>query len=402
MSKRQAPVSGNLSLDSPPTFPPLEESSSILPRTGTDTESSLDDVLVECGEEFDSDTIESRKVSSVSKKNDDDPVVGLRKSKRRNGDRYGISYTTISALSSSLSLRKRMKLPAKKQIALTAVGLLFALILWECFFVEPENRLIKPDFSDKFLIWVQYNPGLGLGAILIVIAAAVVSLVPIGTPLTLGCGYIYRGVYGWKLGLFVSTAVSMAGSSLGAVICFLLGRYLMRDTVKRWVRNNPMFDAIDVAVSEQGVKIMAMLYLTPVLPLGLVSYMCGTTAMDLYSFVVAKIASLPIYLMYTFMGASAHSFIKGSEGRRISLTDEANKLEESRFLIVSGLVLSVIMITLITRKIRKELMKILDQQKKERREEGTTPLVDKEETDEKMTELGLTARRKLNIKNTRT
>ena len=103
---------------------------------------------------------------------------------------------------------------------------------------------------------------------------------------------------------------------------------------------------------------MAMLYLTPVLPLGLVSYMCGTTAMDLHSFAVAKIASLPIYLMYTFMGASAHSFIKGSKGRRISLTDEANKLEENRFLIVSGLVLSVIMITLITRKIRMELMKV--------------------------------------------
>ncbi len=109
---------------------------------------------------------------------------------------------------------------------------------------------------------------------------------------------------------------------------------------------------------------MAMLYLTPVLPLGLVSYMCGTTAIDLYSFAVAKIASLPLYLMYTFMGASAHSIIKGKKGGTNdsnigkSLTDEANKLEENQFLIVSGLVLSVIMMTLITRKIKKELMKV--------------------------------------------
>ena len=125
-------------------------------------------------------------------------------------------------------------------------GFFFVFILWESFFEEPEDRLIQPDFSDKFLTWVESNPGWGLGAILIVIAVAVVSLVPIGTPLTLGCGYIYRGVYGWKLGLFVSTVVSMAGSTLGAVICFLLGRHLMRDTVKRWVRNYPMFDAIDV------------------------------------------------------------------------------------------------------------------------------------------------------------
>lgn len=103
---------------------------------------------------------------------------------------------------------------------------------------------------------------------------------------------------------------------------------------------------------------MAMLYLTPVLPLGLVSYMCGTTAMDLYSFAVAKIASLPIYLMYTFMGASAHSIIKGK--KNVSLTDEASKLEENQYMIVAGLVLSVVMISLITRKIKMELMKVRD------------------------------------------
>jgi len=343
MSKRQSatPLSGNGSLGNAPPFLPLEES--MRSRSRADTESSLDDVPMERSEEFVTDTMESQ-ISPTSKKNDD-------------GSSQENESTTFSALSSNLSVWKKIKLPGTKQLLLGAIGLLFALIIWECFFVEPEDRLIKPDFSDKFLDWVQSNPGWGLGAILLVIAAAVVSLVPIGTPLTLGCGYIYRGVYGWKLGLLVSTVVSMAGSTLGAVTCFLLGRYLMRDTVKKWVRNYPMFDAIDVAVSEQGMKIMAMLYLTPVLPLGLVSYMCGTTAIDLYSFAVAKIASLPIYLMYTFMGASAHSIINGKKGG-ISLTDEANKLEENQYLVVAGLVLSVVMISLITRKIKKELMKV--------------------------------------------
>jgi len=406
MSKRQAPVSGTLSVDSAPPFLPLEET--MRSRSGTDTESSLGDAPMESGEEFDSDTIESQVRSSLStsKKNDDESLVASRTSKRKNGNRNDKNNMTFSAVSPSSSIWNKIKLPATKHIILVTVGLFFAFILWECFFVEPEDRFIQPDFGDRFLMWVQANPGWGLGAILIVIAAAVVSLVPIGTLLTLGCGYIYRGVYGWKLGLLVSTVVSMAGSLLGAVICFLLGRYLMRDTVKRWVRNYPMFDAIDVAVSEQGVKIMAMLYLTPVLPLGLVSYMCGTTAMDLQSFAVAKIASLPLYLMYTFMGASAHSFIKAKNGggndKDIgkSLADEANKLEENQTLVVSGLVLSVVMITLITRKIRRELMKILDEQKKEKIDGSTTPLIDNEEADEKMTELGLTARRKLNTKNT--
>merc|ERR1711935_906700 len=100
------------------------------------------------------------------------------------------------------------------------------------------------------------------------------------------------------------------------------------------------------------------------------------------------------------MGASAHSIIKGKKGGANdkdmgkSLTDEANKLEENQYLIVAGLVLSVVMISLITRKIKMELMKILDKQKKEKIDGSTTPLVDNGDSDEKTTELGLTARRK--------
>lgn len=109
----------------------------------------------------------------------------------------------------------------------------------------PEDRLVPPDFADKFLSWVQGHPFQGILAILVVMAVCVVFMVPIGTPLTLGCGYIYKGAYGWKLGLTVATIVSMGGSALGAVSCFLLGRYLMRDQVRQWVRNYPLFDAID-------------------------------------------------------------------------------------------------------------------------------------------------------------
>ena len=117
------------------------------------------------------------------------------------------------------------------------------------------------------------------------------------------------------------------------------------------------------AAKEQGFKIMAMLYLTPVIPLGLVSYMCGTTSMNIYAFALAKIFALPLYLIYTFMGASAHSFVKRRGAQAgdtigISASDHAKQLEENRFLLLSGLFLSVVMMTLITKHIRKELMKV--------------------------------------------
>ena len=375
MSKRHQQVhqqpptsSGN---DSAPPFLPLEET--MLHRETSDS-SVFDDIAMgnetvddEAHQQTQTQKPSSRQKSSssksvsISKKNDDDDDDLPTNNKNNDNDNSTIFTTIFSAISSRMNV---LPVIDGKQFAFLILGIIIILILWELIFVEPDQRLIQPDFSDKFFIWVESNPGWGIGAILIVIAIAVVSLVPIGTPLTIGCGYIYRGVYGWKLGLFVSTVISMAGSTLGAVTCFLLGRYLMRDTVKRWVRNYPLFDAIDIAVSEQGMKIMAMLYLTPVLPLGLVSYMCGTTAIDLYSFAVAKIASLPLYLMYAFMGASAHSFIKGGKGSKndnnsdISNSVSDAKIEENQNLIVGGLFLSIIMMTLITRNIRMELMKV--------------------------------------------
>mmetsp|Transcript_6964 Transcript_6964/g.18894 ORF Transcript_6964/g.18894 Transcript_6964/m.18894 type:complete len:223 (-) Transcript_6964:286-954(-) len=153
------------------------------------------------------------------------------------------------------------------------------------------------------------------------------------------------------------------------------------------------------AAAENGTKIMAMLYLTPVLPLGLVSYMCGTTSMPLYSFVVAKIASLPLYLIYTFLGASAHAFIKkdASEPAMVSASDQAKQLEENQSLIVGGIILSIVMMTLITRTIKRELMTILDAQKKEDKPAKQQPSSSSasnvmDEAD--AVEMGLTARRR--------
>ena len=123
---------------------------------------------------------------------------------------------------------------------------LIVFVVWDAMMRDPADRYIQPDFSEKFLLWVQAHPTKGLLAILLLIATAVIFMIPIGTPLTLGCGYIYKGAYGWRMGLTVATIVAMGGSALGAVVCFLLGRYLMREQVRKWVRKYPLFDAIDV------------------------------------------------------------------------------------------------------------------------------------------------------------
>lgn len=93
-----------------------------------------------------------------------------------------------------------------------------------------------------------------------------------------------------------------------------------------------------------------MLYLTPVLPLGPVSYMCGTTSMALSSFALAKVASLPLMIFYVYLGAATGTLLSGGS--------EAEQIEENKTLICIGIVLSAVMITCISHRIRKELDKV--------------------------------------------
>lgn len=94
---------------------------------------------------------------------------------------------------------------------------------------------------------------------------------------------------------------------------------------------------------------MAMLYLTPILPLGPVSYMCGTTSMKLSSFVLAKVAATPLMMLYVFIGASTGSLVSKDANAQIK------EIEENEYLIVSGIALSFIMIACITKHVKKEL-----------------------------------------------
>lgn len=120
------------------------------------------------------------------------------------------------------------------------------LIDWGALMAASEDRWVGSTSSSDFLEWVEAHPHQGLVALFWGFALVTMLMIPIGTPLTLGCGYIYKAAYGWRIGLAIATAVSVGGCALGSVLCFWLGRFLMRDHVRTWIRKYPLFDAIDI------------------------------------------------------------------------------------------------------------------------------------------------------------
>ncbi len=61
-------------------------------------------------------------------------------------------------------------------------------------------------------------------------------------------------------------------------------------------------------MSKNGFRIVCLIYLTLVLPLGPVSYMFGMTSMPLSRLAAAKIAAVLLMMLYTFIGASTDTF----------------------------------------------------------------------------------------------
>jgi len=291
-----------------------------------------------------------------------------------------VAAATTSSSPSSASLKKR--------IIMIFMAIIILIIIHDTKNSPPEKRLFGAHRIEKFLLWVKENPGNGAAAFVLVYGTCVVFLLP-GTPLTLGGGYVYKVTYGLAGGVTISTVLSLAGSLIGSCTCFVLGRYIMRDRVRKWGRKYPLFDSIDIAVSDNGFKIMCLLYLTPILPLGPVAYTCGTTSMPLVTFAAAKIGAAPLTLLYAFIGASTDTFFGSSSteggdaaavgnGSDIVAAGSTNKKmgmdeETHKKMVLFGLVLSVLSMSLVSHVVKKELYKIFDKQKKDKQDKEDDP-----------------------------
>lgn len=174
--------------------------------------------------------------------------------------------------------------------------------------------------------------------ILVYIVASVLFLP--ASVLTIGAGALFGIVRG---SLYV-----IVGATLGATAAFLVGRYLARDWVSHRLERNEKFKAIDEAVGREGIKIVLLTRLSPVLPFNVLNYAFGVSKVDLRSYVVASaIGMLPGTLMYVYIGALA--------GDVAIASGEHQKTPAEWTLLTIGFIATIAVTILITRVARAAL-----------------------------------------------
>lgn len=71
-----------------------------------------------------------------------------------------------------------------------------------------------------------------------------------------------------------------------------------------WAEQNPKFKAIDRAIADEGLKMVVLLRLSPLLPLSLSNYLYGLTSLELRPYVLGSwLGMLPGTFLYVQTGA---------------------------------------------------------------------------------------------------
>jgi len=146
------------------------------------------------------------------------------------------------------------------------------------------------------LQWINSLGPIGGLVFIGVYIIATVALLP-GSILTLGAGVLF--------GVVAGSCYVFVGATIGAVLAFWAGRYLVRGWVAKTIEGNTSFRAIDQAVGREGFKIVLLTRLSPVFPFNLLNYAMGLTSVSLRDYFFGSVGMIPGTIMYVYLGALA-------------------------------------------------------------------------------------------------
>ena len=175
--------------------------------------------------------------------------------------------------------------------------LVIAVSLVALFFHYDLNQLLTLEglkgSMDQFGEWREQSPTLVIGGFFALYVLVAALSLPGAAILTLAAGALFGLVEGFII-------VSFA-SSIGALLAFLVSRYLLRDSIKK--KFPERLKAIDEGVQKEGAFYLFTLRLVPVFPFFLVNLLMGVTGIKAWTFYwVSQLGMLAGTVVYVNAG----------------------------------------------------------------------------------------------------
>jgi uncharacterized membrane protein YdjX (TVP38/TMEM64 family) len=181
---------------------------------------------------------------------------------------------------------------------------------------------------DYLLDAVEHRYYTVVGWYIAVYMIAVACFLPVATVMTIMGGFLFGTV---RAVLFANIAATS-----GALISFLLIRYLIGSTLQTWYAHQ--LETFNQAMAESGVLYLVMVRLIPVIPFAVINVLAGLTRIDVRYFVLT-----------TSVGIIPTTFIFAFAGRRLAHVTSAADLLSWQMLVAIGLIMLVAVISLFLR-----------------------------------------------------
>lgn len=187
---------------------------------------------------------------------------------------------------------------------LAAVSLVTALLL-------AAITLPLADWATALETWNEAHPSAGPVVFVLGAIAAAALFVP---------GSLVAMVGGYLFGFAAGTVYGMVALSIGAIAAWLAGRFLVRDWAKRRIEQSQTLAALDRAVGQKGILVVALARASLVVPYNLFNYVLGATGIRTMPYIIGTtLGIIPPTVLYGYLGSLARSIEDIQSGR---LTEE--------------------------------------------------------------------------------
>ncbi|HJT23758.1 MAG TPA: TVP38/TMEM64 family protein, partial [bacterium] len=154
------------------------------------------------------------------------------------------------------------------------------------------------DHLESLKIWIQSLGPWGPVVFVFIYIAAVVFALP-ATVFTFLAGVLFGTVTG--------VIVVNLGATVGACLAFLVGRYFARGAVERVVGKHKNFKKLDEWTSKNGVWIVIITRLVPLLPFNLLNYAFGLTRIRFWPYAFwSWLCMIPATIVYVGGADAVH------------------------------------------------------------------------------------------------
>lgn len=180
--------------------------------------------------------------------------------------------------------------------------ILVVLIGFVAFLIIKRDML--SDYTTQFLLWLEKNPMTGLISLSCIYIVSTLLFVP-GSLLTLGAGVALQASLKNTVYAVLSGAIAVfVGAMVGSTLAMLLGRYLFRDAAKKLAAKYQLIEALEKALESEGLKMIFLLRLCPLIPFNAFNYVIGLTPIRVKDYIVGNFGMVPGTLVFVFIGTT--------------------------------------------------------------------------------------------------